>query len=66
VAGTYAGHELENGVLRLVEQHSDLVKALQHSGIVTDSTCHASSQLSAQAVVDVELVWRARRKESVV
>jgi hypothetical protein len=52
--------------LRLVEQHGDLVKALQHGGIVTDSTGHAGSQLSAQAVVNVELVWRARREESVV
>ena len=41
--GTYAGHQLEDGLLGLLEQACDFVEALQHRCIVADGTGHASS-----------------------
>ena len=61
-----AGHELEDRVLRILEECHDLLQAAEHGLIVADCACHAAGEVVAEVVVDVQLAWRARSEEGVV
>jgi hypothetical protein len=63
---TYAGHQLEDGVLCLFEERGDFHKTLHHGSIITNSPSHAGSQLSTQGMVNVEFVRGSRCEECIV
>lgn len=63
---TYTRHELEDGILRFVEERGNLLQALLHCVVIAHSTSHTRRQLGAESMIDVELVGGSRGKESIV